>query len=210
MRPPLQNRVTPTGDIIATAHRGMFTGNRGIIHNPATKTLTRRWAGRAWLTCLCEFKGRRREVMRGRSWPELFFLDEATALSAGHRPCFFCRRDDANRFRAAWQEGNGVSRVLARDVDAVLHGERLSGRKKRLHARTMPLEQLPNGAMVQEGADSFLILQGRALAWSPAGYREAQSAIKDAMLLTPPSTLRALLAGYWPVLHPSATALTSS
>ena len=210
MRPPLQNRVTPTGDIIATPHRGMFTGNRGIIHNPATKTLTRRWASRAWLTCVCEFKGRRREVMGGRGWTELFFLDEATALSAGHRPCFFCRRDDANRFRAAWEEGNGVRPVLARDIDAVLHGERLSGRKKRLHARTMPLEQLPNGAMVQEGADSFMILQGRALAWSPAGYREAQSAIKDAMLLTPPSTLRALLAGYRPVLHPSAVALTSS
>ena len=210
MPPPLQNRVTPTGDIIATAHRGMFTGNRGIIHNPATKTLTRRWASRAWLTCVCEFKGRRREVMGGRGWTELFFLDEATALSAGHRPCFFCRRDDANRFRAAWEEGNGVRPVLARDIDAVLHGERLSGRKKRLHARTMPLEQLPNGAMVQEGADSFLIVQGRALAWSPAGYREAQRAIKDAMLLTPPSTLRALLAGYRPVLHPSAVALTSS
>jgi hypothetical protein len=207
MPPPLQNRVTPTGDIIATAHRGMFTGNRGIIHNPATKTLTRRWASRAWLTCVCEFKGRRREVMGGRSWTELFFLDEATALSAGHRPCFFCRRDDANRFRAAWQEGNGVRHVLARDVDAVLHGERLSGRKKRLHALTMSLEQLPEGTMVQEGTEDFLIAQGRALAWSPAGYREAQSAIKNAMLLTPPSTLRALLAGYRPVLHPSATGL---
>ena len=204
MRPPLQNRVTPTGDIIATAHRGMFTGNRGIIHNPATKTLTRRWASRAWLTCLCEFKGRRREVMGGRSWTELFFLDEATALSAGHRPCFFCRRDDANRFRAAWQEGNGVRPVLARDIDTVLHRERLLGRKKRLHALTMPLEQLPGGAMVQEGADSFLFVQGRALAWSPAGYRKAPNPIKNAMLLTPPSTLRALGAGYRPVLHKSA------
>jgi len=114
---PLQNRVTPTGDIIATPHRGMFTGNRGIIHDPATKTLTRRWASQAWLTCVCEFKGRRREVMGGRSWTELFFLDEATALSAGHRPCFFCRRDNAVRFRAAWEEGNGVRRVLARDID---------------------------------------------------------------------------------------------
>ncbi len=128
---PLQNRVTPTGDIIATPHRGMFTGNRGIIHDPATKTLTRRWASQAWLTCVCEFKGRRREVMGGRSWTELFFLDEATALAAGHRPCFFCRRDDAIRFRAAWQEGNGVRRVLARDIDAVLHRERLSDGKKR-------------------------------------------------------------------------------
>jgi hypothetical protein len=205
---PLQNRVTPQGDIIATPHRGMFTGNRGIIHDPETKTLTRRWASRAWLTCVCEFKGRRREVMGGRSWTELFFLDEATALSAGHRPCFFCRRDDANRFRAAWEQGNGVARVLARDIDAVLHRERLSGRNKRLHARTMSLEQLPDGTMVQQGTESFLIVQGRALAWSPASYRKAQNAIEDAMLLTPPSTLRALLAGYRPVLHPSARAAT--
>jgi hypothetical protein len=200
---PLQNRVTPTGDIIATPHRGMFTGNRGIIHDPATKTLTRRWASQAWLTCLCEFRGRRREVMGGRSWTELFFLDEATALSAGHRPCFFCRRDDANRFRAAWEEGNGFRRVLARDIDAVLHRERLSGAKKRLHAVQMPLEELPDGAMLQEGAESFLIVRGGALLWSPAGYRKAPNAIKDAVLLTPPSTLRALLAGYRPVLHES-------
>jgi hypothetical protein len=185
----------------------MFTGNRGIIHDPATKTLTRRWASQAWLTCVCEFRGRRREVMGGRSWTELFFLDEATALAAGHRPCFFCRRDDANRFRAAWEEGNGVRRVLARDIDAVLHRERLSAGKKCMHARTMPLEELPDGAMLQEGTESFLIAQGRALLWSPAGYRKAPSAIENAMLLTPPSTLRALGAGYRPVLHKSAMEL---
>ena len=206
---PLQNRVTPLGDIIATPHRGLFTGNRGIIHDPATKTLTRRWAGQAWLICVCEFKGRRRQVMGGRSWTELFFLDEATALSAGHRPCFFCRRDDAVRFRAAWQEGNGVRRVLARDIDAVLHRERLCGAKKRLHALPMCLEELPDGAMVQQGLQSFLIVHRRALAWSPAGYRKAQNPIKDAMLLTPPSTLRALGAGYRPVLHPSALRVPS-
>src|SRR6266853_6838206 len=162
---PLQNRVTPTGDIIATPHRGMFTGNRGIIHDPATKTLTRRWASQAWLTCLCEFKGRRREVMGGRSWTELFFLDEATALAAGHRPCFFCRRDDALRFRAAWEVGNDVTRVLAREIDAVLHRERLAGREKRLHALTAPIEELPDGAMVQDGSESFLIVQRRPLLW---------------------------------------------
>ncbi len=206
---PLQNRVTPTGDIIATPHRGLFTGNRGIIHDPATRTLLRRrWASPAWLTCVCEFRGRRRQVMGGRSWTELFFLDEATALAAGHRPCFFCRRDDAVRFRAAWEQGNGVSRVLARDIDAALHGERLSGGKKRLHARAMPLEELPDGAMVQQGTESFLIVQGRALLWSPAGYRQASHAPQDALLLTPPSTLRALSAGYRPVLHASAVALT--
>jgi hypothetical protein len=207
---PLQNRVTPSGDIIATPHRGLFTGNRGIIHDPATKTLlTRRWASQAWLTCVCEFRGRRREVMGGRSWTELFFLDEATAFAAGHRPCFFCRRHDAVRFRAAWEQGNGVTGVRARDIDAVLHRERLSDGKKRLHAVPIPLEELPDGAMVQEGTESFLVLQGRALLWSPSGYRNAPNALQDAMLLTPPSTLRALSAGYRPVLHPSAMALAA-
>jgi hypothetical protein len=207
---PLQNRVTPTGDIIATPHRGMFTGNRGIIHDPATKTLTRRWASQAWLTCVCEFRGRRREVMGGRSWTELFFLDEATALAAGHRPCFFCRRQDAIRFRAAWERGNGVAPpVLARDIDAVLHRERLCDGRKRLHALPRTLDELPDGAMLQEAAESYLIVQGRPLQWSPAGYRKAQSAMKDAMLLTPPSTLRALAAGYRAVLHPSVGMLAA-
>jgi hypothetical protein len=207
---PLQNRVTPIGDIIATPYRGMFTGNRGIIHDPATKTLTRRWAGKAWLTCVCEFRGRRREVMGGRSWTELFFLDEATALAAGHRPCFFCRRDDAVRFRAAWEEGNGVSDVLAREMDAMLHRERLDGGRKRLHALPVPLDKLPDGAMLQQGNECYLIAQGRALQWSLAGYRKPERAIENAMLLTPPSTLRALSAGYEPVLHPSAEAIAAT
>jgi hypothetical protein len=142
--------------------------------------------------------------MGGRSWTELFFLDEATALSAGHRPCFFCRRDDALKFRAAWEQGNGVSDVLAPEIDAVLHRERLVGGKKRLHALTMPLEKLPDGAMVQQDSENFLIAGGRAWLWSSAGYRAALNAPQDAMLLTPPSTLRALSAGYRPVLHPSA------
>jgi hypothetical protein len=207
---PLQNRVTPTGDIIATPHRGMFTGNRGIIHDPATRTLlTRRWSSNAWLTCVCEFRGRRRKVMGGRSWTELFFLDEATAFAAGHRPCFYCRRDDANAFRTAWERGNGVSDLLAPEMDAVLHRERLEGRKKRLHALPMPLQQLPDGAMVQAGANSFLIAQGDALLWSPGGYRRARNDLSGAMLLTPPSTLRALAAGYRPVLHPSAIEKTA-
>jgi hypothetical protein len=202
---PLQNRVTPSGDIIATPHRGMFTGNRGIIHDPATKTLLRkRWASPAWLTCVCEFRGRRRKVMGGRSWTELFFLDEATAFAAGHRPCFYCRRDDAVRFRAAWQEGNRVANILAPEIDAVLHRERLERGRKRLHPLPAPLKALPDGAMVQQGGQSFLIAQGRAFLWSSAGYQQAKTAIEDAMLLTPLSTLRALGAGYRPVLHPSA------
>jgi hypothetical protein len=202
---PLQNRVTPFGEIVADPHRGLFTGNRGIIHDPATKTLLKkRWSSPAWLTCVCEFRGRRRKVMGGRSWTELFFLDEATAFAAGHRPCFYCRRDDANRFRAAWEPGNGVADVLAPEIDAVLHRERLDRGGKRLHALPMRLDRLPDGTMVSSGAASYLIAQGRALQWSPAGYRAPSAPISDAMLLTPPSTVRAFSAGYRPVLHPSA------
>jgi hypothetical protein len=201
---PLQNRVTPTGEIIATPERGLFTGNRGIIHDPATRTLLKkRWSTAAWLTCVCEFRGRRREVMARRSWTELFFLDEATAFAAGHRPCFYCRRDDANRFRAAWEQGNGVREVLAPEIDAVLHRERFASGKK-LHPLPMGLEELPDGAMVQAGAESFLIVQGRALKWSPGGYRNVANVPHEAMLLTPPSAVRAFMAGYRPALHPSA------
>ncbi|WP_407118635.1 hypothetical protein [Bradyrhizobium sp. LMG 9283] len=204
---PLQNRVTPTGDIIATPHRGTFTGNRGIIHDPATKTLlNKRWSSPAWITCLCEFRGWRRPVMAGRSWTELFFLDEATAFAAGHRPCFFCRRDDAKRFRAAWEAGNGASDVSAKTMDAVLHRERLDLGRKRLHPLPMPLADLPNGAMVQQGEESFLVMQGKALLWSPAGYAPHACMPDQPMLLTPPSTLRAIIAGYQPVLHPTALA----
>ena len=202
---PLQNRVTPTGDIIATPHRGLFTGNRGIIHDPATKTLLKkRWSSPAWLTCTCEFRGRRREVMAQRSWTELFFLDEATALAAGHRPCFYCRKDDANRFRAAWEKGNRVHDVRMHDIDTALHHERLDHGKKRLHALLVPLDQLPEGAMVQHGEQSYLVTQGRALKWSPAGYSAAEQLPDEATLLTPPSTLRTLNAGYQAVLHPTA------
>ena len=203
---PLQNRVTPTGDIIATPHRGLFTGNRGIIHDPATKTLLRkRWSSPAWLTCTCEFRGRRREVMAQRSWTELFFLDEATALAAGHRPCFYCRRDDANRFRGAWEKGNRVHDVRMHDIDTVLHHERLDHGRKRLHALLVPLDQLPDGAMVQQGEESFLVTQGRALRWSPEGYVADMRQLDEATLLTPPSTLRTMNAGYQPVLHPTAS-----
>ncbi|MBR1172562.1 hypothetical protein JQ617_01220 [Bradyrhizobium sp. KB893862 SZCCT0404] len=202
---PLQNRVTPTGEIVATTHRGLFTGNRGIIHDPATKTLlNKRWSTPAWITCLCEFRGWRRPVMARRSWTELFFLDEATAFAAGHRPCFFCRREDAKRFRAAWEQGNGVGNVSAKAMDAVLHRERLDRGKKRLHALPVPLSELPDGAMVQQGEESFLVTQGRPLLWSLAGYVRVERELANPMLLTPPSTLRAFVAGYRPLLHPTA------
>ena len=203
---PLQNRVTPFGDIVTTAERGLFTGNRGIIHDPATKTLLRRrWTTKAWIICLCEFQGRRREVMGGPSWTELFFLDEATALAAGHRPCFFCRRDDARRFFACWERGNGVSGARAPGVDAALHLERLQHGRKRLHRPELRVARLPEGTMVTEAGESYLLAQGDAWRWSHNGYRKAPMP-REAMLLTPPSTVRALIAGYRPVLHPSVAA----
>jgi hypothetical protein len=203
---PLQNRVSPFGDIVATPERGLFTGNRGIIHDPHTKTLlNKRWSNPAWITCVCEFRGRCRDVMAQRSWTELFFLDEATSLAAGHRPCFYCRRDDANRFRAAWEEGNGVARVKASEIDRVLHAERLDGRKKRLHPVDGPISALPDGAMVQIKGESYLIVGGRVLQWSFAGYRAIDVDLSDVQLLMPPSTLNAFRAGYRPVLHVSAS-----
>jgi hypothetical protein len=204
---PLQNRVLPSGEIVAIPARGLFVGNRGIIHDPATKTLLRkRWSTDAWLTCVLEFRGRRRKVMQRQSWTELFFLDEATAFAAGHRPCFYCRRDDANRFRAAWEQGNRTGDVLAPEIDAVLHRERLASAKK-LHPLPMGIEKLPDGAMVQAGGESFLIAGGKPLLWSPSGYRAVKRDIRDARLLTAPSIVRAFAAGYRVVLHPSAARL---
>jgi len=202
---PLQNRVTPLGDIVATQARGMFTGNRGIIHDPATRTLLkRRWTTKAWIACVCEFRGRRRDVMGTQSWTELFFLDEATGFAAGHRPCFYCRREDASAFRAAWQQGNGTGDLLAPEMDAALHSERLDGRVKRLHPLPMPLSELPDGAMVQAGEESYLIAGGKPLLWTFDGYRAADAPLTGARLITPPSTVWALIAGYRAVLHESA------
>jgi hypothetical protein len=203
---PLQNRVMPSGDIVALPQRGTFTGNRGIIHDPATRTLLkRRWTTKAWIVCVCEFRGRRRDVMATRSWTELFFLDEATALAAGHRPCFYCRCADANAFRSAWERGNRAGALRAPEIDAVLHAERLDGRAKRLHPLPMPFNELPDGAMVQASGEDYLIAGARPLLWTFDGYRKASLQLANARLITPPSTVRALQAGYRAVLHGSAT-----
>jgi hypothetical protein len=202
---PLQNRVTPFGEIIATPERGLFIGNRGIIHDPATKTLLlKRWAVKMWLLCTRDYKGIRRDVWAKRSWTELFFLDEATAFAAGHRPCFECRRADAERFRAAWMRGNGVAKPTAPEIDDVLHRERLDNRRKRIHPLTAPLEDFPDGAMIAAGDRAYLIVGGRTLLWSPGGYARAAGPSSIAGILTPPSMLAALSAGYRPLLHPSA------
>src|SRR5262249_13959030 len=128
---PLQNRVDPFGEIHAVPTRGMFTGNRGVIHNPETKTLTtRRWTTKAWLICQCELKGVRRDPMgrNGRTgnagWTELFFLDEVTALASGHRPCFYCRRDRAKEFVGCYGVAFGIARPKVTEIDARLHKER--------------------------------------------------------------------------------------
>jgi hypothetical protein len=203
----LQNRVTPFGEIVAISQRGTFTGNRGIIHDPATKTLlSRRWTTKAWLVCCCEFKGRRRAVMAGRSWTELFFLDEAVALAAGHRPCFHCRRQAAQQFRAAWAAAKGAPIPYAAAIDAALHRERLEGRRKRVHPLPAPIFELPDGTVVAAAGSAFTLRAGQAYRWTNAGYDQPIALHHVDGLLTPPSTLMALLAGYRPALHPSITA----
>jgi hypothetical protein len=206
----LQNRVTPFGDIVAIPQRGIFTGNRGIIHDPTTKTLLRkRWASKAWLICSCDYKGRRRDVMAGRSWTELFFLDEAVALAAGHRPCFLCRRLAAESFRAAWAAAAEMGKPPAAAMDAVLHRERMAGGRRRVHAMPAPLRELPNGTVVVVSGAAYTIAAGRAFRWTECGY-EPPEAIHDAdSLLTLPSIFMALRAGYRPVLHPTLAAFAA-
>lgn len=182
----------------------MFTGNRGIIHDPATKTLlNRRWATKTWLICSCEYKGRRRAVMAGRSWTELFFLDEAVALAAGHRPCFRCRREAAERFRDSWASAKGGRRPSAKAIDDVLHRERIERGRKRVHTISAPLAELPDGAMVAAAGSAFTIHSGRAHRWTNKGYATPERLRHVEGLLTPPSTLMALGSGYRPVFHPS-------
>lgn len=200
----LQNRVTPFGEIVAISQRGMFTGNRGIIHDPATKTLlSRRWATKTWLACSCEYKGRRRAVMAGRSWTELFFLDEAVALAAGHRPCFLCRREAAERFRDSWAAAKGGLRPSAETIDSVLHHERIERGRMRVHPIPGPLAALPDGSMVVASGSAFTLYAGQAHRWTNEGYAPSEPLRHADGLLTPPATMMALGAGYQPVLHPS-------
>ena len=200
----LQNRVTPFGEIVAISQRGLFTGNRGIIHDPATTTLlAKRWATRTWLVCDCEFEGRRRKVMATRSWTELFFLDEAVALAAGHRPCFLCRRATAERFRTCWASSRAEPPPSAEQMDAALHAERLEHGLKRLHPMTLLLSNLPDGAIVAVDGDAYTLCTGMAYRWTDDGY-DRGIILRDAdWLLTPPSMVMALFAGYRPILHPS-------
>jgi hypothetical protein len=202
---PLQNRVTPFGALVADGARGEMFGNRGgRIHDPATRTLTgRRWASKAWICCVLSFKGRHRAVW-GEGYTELFFCDEVTALAAGHRPCFECRRHDALAFQAAVARGLGVARPpSAPEMDARLHPERreiMAGR-----GSALPATELPGGAMFAIGDAAFAVCCGASLPWSSGGYgRRAPLPVGLVRVLTPPTTLAALRAGYVPLWHSSA------
>ena len=214
---PLQNRVDPFGEIHSTAARGLFTGNRGIIHDAATKTLRkRRWTSKAWIICdLVHPRGTAREVFGrnapsgGAGWTELFFLDEVTALAAGHRPCFYCRREAAKRYAAAMAHAFSVSPAKATEIDARLHGERLAAGAKPRPISESEAGNLPDGAMVAIGPRPFATRGGRLLPWSFDGYGAPLSHSRGlpapAFLITPPATVAALKAGYRPVWHPSAS-----
>lgn len=203
---PLQNRVSPFGELLANPARGGFFGNRGGRLHGQDKTLgNRRYVSRAWICCLLSFKGRQRDVW-GRSYTELFFLDEPTALAAGHRPCFECRRVEASDF--AMKFSRLETRPRAAEIDRQLHRERLmADSSKRLHPVSM--DDLPDGAFVTfDGRESFAVKGSRLLRWSPAGYLGSVSRPSGrAMMLTPPGTINALHGGYLPHWHASAFSL---
>lgn len=204
-RSPLQNRVTPFGDLAAVSARGLFMGNRGGRFHTDVKTLTnRRWASRQWICCLLDFKGRHRNVW-GRFYTELFFLDEPTALAAGHRPCFECRRQDALVFAARWQAAYGLkASPRADEMDVILHQERRRGRAKRLHRRD--IDVLPDGAFIASEEGAFAVRGESLLRWTPEAYdaRRPKSRGIKVDVLTPPAILAILSAGYQPHWHPSA------
>ena len=202
---PLPNRVDPFGAIHAVPERGLMYGNRGGGFHRQDRTLRPRpWASRQWLCCVLAFKGRRRTPLMARGYTELFFLDEVTALAAGHRPCFECRRADATRFAAAWARAKGLARPpAAPEMDVVLHAERLDGRMQRVWRADAA--GLPDGTVIAIGGDAFALRGDGMLQWSFAGYGKARPRVSSAVnVLTPPSTIDALRQDYRPVWHPSA------
>ena len=204
---PLANRITPWGEEVATPARGGWTGNRGVIHRDWK--IVKRSATDGWVCCALHFRGWRRKVMTPGRWTELFFLDEATAFAAGHRPCFFCRREAATAFARAWGEGAGLGRAAkASEMDAVMKTERAHVGRRREAERWALMEQLPvvssgdltRGAMVmaEEGAANAYLFDGdRFRRWTVEGY--VAGAPKGVIrLLTPASVMRAFAAGYKP------------
>lgn len=207
---PRQNRVTPFGAIIATPERGTFMGNRGRLHDEAGR-VRRPWQVKRWLLCVLEFRGRQRIIMAPNRYTELFFLDEATGLAAGHRPCAECRHDRFVAFRDAWARGNPEfvpeQGATADVLDSRLHLERV-GQDRSKQAFRAKLGELPDGVFVvrNEGEPAACLLwQGQLFDWSPGGYRRCESCsdIEEVQVLTPASTVAAIRAGYVPAVHPT-------
>jgi hypothetical protein len=208
---PLQNRVDPFGELFADRSRGLFMGNRGGRIHTENRTLTkRRWVSPQWICCRLEFNDRHRPVWSD-SYTELFFLDEVTALAAGHRPCFECRRKDAEVFADLWARTRGLPvHAPAPEIDKVLQTERLDGHAKRLHHRRT--DRLPDGAVIaHEGEGAFAVRDGALLHWTPSGYDARKPLPRGSVnVLTPPAILSVLAAGYRPQWHPSAEKIISS
>ena len=201
---PLQNRVTPHGSIESAAARGLFYGNRGNLHD-SDGEIVRLHRLPAWIICVLEFKGRRRKLLQPNRYTELFFCDEATALAAGHRPCYECRRADARHFATAWQAGHGGDAPRAPAIDAVLTTQRL---QRDGHRPTYPADasSLPVGTMVLIDGHTHLVGPTGLRRWSHAGYVGSPTPLPDGQVevLTPRATVATIAAGYEPVLHPSA------
>lgn len=202
LKMPLQNRVDPEGTICHSSARGTLMGNRGCLHDDK-QNITSNSKRDAWVTCLLEFKGRKRPLMKPGQYTELFFLDEATALAAGHRPCAECRRERYKAFLAAWPEAG----AKAGDVDATLKRERAHDSRRVMTADQ--LTALPNGVLVKhlESGSFYLLHGGEAYPWSFSGYglrERLQTLSGDYRLMTPASTVAALKNGYRPDIHPSA------
>jgi hypothetical protein len=203
---PLQNRVTPFGEIVATADRGMLMGNRGCLHDTNRTLGKRRWVTKAWVTCTLSFGNRRRQLMHPGYYTELFFLDEPTALAAGHRPCAECRRNAYQEFVTRWSSAAGrQGTAKAPEMDRQLHSERVDRLKGIVTFQASP-QDLPEGAMVALEGVAHLKWNGAFRPWSSSGYGAPIeiSAYLDVTVLTPPSIVGALKYGYLPSAHPSA------
>jgi hypothetical protein len=204
---PLQNRVLPTGEIVAHPARGMLMGNRGCIHRPDRTLGVTRWRTKMWIACVLDWRGRCRDVMPPGRWTALFFLDEVTALAAGHRPCGYCRRADHRLLADCWRAGYGLASAPgAAEMDIRLHAERVQSRTRRKVTRAAVAGDLPDGAMISRTGTLGLWCGGSMLPWSIEGYGAPVpvDAACEVTLLTPPSIVAALRAGYRPMVHPSA------
>ncbi len=202
---PRQNRVTPFSTLVAVPERGTLMGNRGCLHDDRGQ-IRRAFQGRRWIICWLSFKGRRRVVMTPGQYTELFFLDEATALAAGHRPCAECQRERFNLFRDYWRQVHGSGWPAATEIDAALHTERASETARRAHL-CESLAGLPDGVLITDDEQqAYLAAYGRLFRWSPAGYEPADPGALQfpARILTPAATVKTLQAGYPVAIHPSA------